>query len=51
MGAVRNAYKIVVIILKQSCEDLHITYFLNSKSHIKFVKTKMFLFTNMFLTC
>jgi hypothetical protein len=48
MGAVRNACNIVVIILKQSCEDLHVTYLLNSKSHIKVVKAKMFVFTNMF---
>jgi len=45
---VRNAYKIVVIIVKQSCEDLHITYLLNSKSHVKVVKAKLFVFTNMF---
>jgi hypothetical protein len=48
MGAVRNAYKIVVIILKQSCEDLHITYLLNSKSQVKVVKAKTFVFANMF---
>jgi hypothetical protein len=48
MGAVRNAYKIVVIILKHSCEDLHITYLLNSESQVRVVKAKMFVFTIVF---
>jgi hypothetical protein len=48
MGSMGNAYNIVVIILKQSCEDLHITYLLNSESHTEVVKARMIVFTNMF---
>jgi hypothetical protein len=45
MGAVRNVYRIVVIILTQSFEDLHNTYLLKSESQVKVVKAKMFVFT------
>ena len=48
MGAVRNAYKIVVIIVQQSCEDLHFACLLNSKSCVEVVKAKMFVFSSMF---
>jgi hypothetical protein len=48
MGAVRNAYKIIVIILKHCCEDLHITYLPNNESQARVVKAETFVFTTMF---